>query len=85
MRLSDQEREARRRATAAMTRCPCGNVARFGETQCGRCAEESLIAEIEAEDNRRIIDEIFALDPRSEDFADDLRNVLHTLLARTLP
>ncbi len=30
-------KESRQRATAAMTKCDCGNVARLGETQCGRC------------------------------------------------
>ncbi len=30
-------RESRQRATAAMTKCDCGNVARLDSTQCGAC------------------------------------------------
>ncbi len=34
-------KESRQRATAAMTKCDCGNVARLGQTQCGRCEDET--------------------------------------------
>ncbi len=34
MKLS---KESRQRATAAMTKCDCGNVAGLGQTQCGAC------------------------------------------------
>lgn len=30
-------KEDRQRATATMTKCDCGNVARLGQIQCGRC------------------------------------------------
>lgn len=30
-------KESRQRATAAMTKCDCGNVAGLGQTQCGAC------------------------------------------------
>lgn len=33
-------KEERRKETAAMAKCECGNVARLGHKTCGRCAEE---------------------------------------------
>jgi hypothetical protein len=42
--MSELTQKERRRATAAMTKCPCGNVARLGQTQCGRCEEQSTRA-----------------------------------------
>ncbi len=36
MRLT---KESRQRATAAMTKCDCGNVARLNSTQCGACED----------------------------------------------
>lgn len=38
-RPSQKTREERRRETAAMTKCGCGNVVRLGTDKCGRCHE----------------------------------------------
>ncbi len=43
-------KESRQRATAAMFKCACGNVARLGHHECGRCesqANEALNLEIQ--------------------------------------
>lgn len=34
-------KESRQRATAAMTKCACGNVARLGWHRCGKCEAEA--------------------------------------------
>jgi hypothetical protein len=49
--LSEDERKRRRQETARMTKCPCGNVARRGETRCGRCIAD----EQEADNDPRAI------------------------------
>lgn len=82
MRLSDQDREARRRATAAMTKCACGNVARFGTAQCARCTDETSAAIREAQARKDLLNEIDALNAGAQDFSPDLRNVLRAILAR---
>jgi hypothetical protein len=71
--LSEEEREARRRATAAMAKCACGNVARHGTTQCGRCAGEQ-------DQRQSLLTLIDGLDPGAEDFGPDLRYLLRVLL-----
>ena len=80
MRISDQDREARRRATATMTKCACGNVARHGTAQCGRCAEAT--AEHLSEQRRRweLRKAVNDLDPDAPDFALDLRSILGLIL-----
>lgn len=55
--LDQAERKRRRAETAAMTKCKCGNVARLGETRCGRCQEREdrkreELAEQERQDRR---------------------------------
>lgn len=37
---SERERLERRRRSAAMNKCPCGNVAGLNSTHCGRCRDE---------------------------------------------
>jgi hypothetical protein len=73
--LTEQQREERRRATAAMAKCPCGNVARHDDTHCGYCAGHRD----ERQNTLRLID---ALDPSAEDFAFDLRHLLRAILTR---
>lgn len=72
--LSEEERRRRRAATAAMAKCPCGNIARHGQTRCGAC---------EAEHSARydLIRSIEALDPSDPDFGADLRAVLMQIIA----
>lgn len=55
-------RKARRRAAAAMAKCACGNVARYGETQRGRCIDLA-----EQDDARAIIRDL--LEHAVADFA----------------
>jgi len=67
--------EERRCATTGMRKCECGNVARAGETQCGRCARTARAEQ----DLLGLIDD---LNPHSHDFGDDLRTILRQLAER---
>lgn len=42
-------RQIRQAASAAMTKCRCGNVARRGEETCGACADIDTVANERAE------------------------------------
>ncbi len=52
VRLTAAERSARDRS---LPRCLCGNIARSGETQCGRCLEEAIEQERKANTFRFVI------------------------------
>jgi hypothetical protein len=82
--LSSEQRAERRKATAAMTKCACGNVARFGETQCGRCAAAAADTALDIAKRvqhfhylRRRIGDLIPTDP---DFGTDLRAVLFDIV-----
>ena len=80
--LNDEERKRRRAETAAMTKCPCGNVAGHGATLCGRCvlAQEQEKEALDANQQMQALldvvgDEYASPLARAEATADALRMI----------
>lgn len=85
--LSPEQRAERRKATAAMTKCTCGNVAGLDQTMCGRCAREAADAALGIA-KREALERHFAylrtrigdLIPTDSDFGVDLRALLFDIV-----
>lgn len=63
-RSPEQEaaRKKRQAETRAMPKCKCGNVVKKGTTQCGRCAEESVLRDVgenATEQAKALISEVY--------------------------
>lgn len=63
-----KERQRRQHETSLMTKCSCGNVAKKGTTQCGRCAE--------ADEHEAQIEEELSFSTTVDDLKDFIRNHL---------
>lgn len=74
--MNKKERQA---ATARMTKCACGNVARLGSTQCSACADRDQERDIQQTAHDDLRRRILSL-PGNDHQAAELRDILIDLL-----